>query len=64
MRDINRIKPLLEELETLWKENPDLRFGQLVYNISQEIGYSIDIFYPEDGDWLKAIKKLKKKSEE
>jgi uncharacterized protein YihD (DUF1040 family) len=64
MRNPNRIEPLLEELEILWKENPDLRFGQLVYATSQEIGYSIDIFYPEDGYWLNAIKKLKKKSEE
>jgi hypothetical protein len=33
MRDKERIDPFLEKLGKLWKENPDQRFGQLVYNI-------------------------------
>ena len=30
MRDIKRIPKILEELEQIWKENPDYRLGQLL----------------------------------
>ena len=33
MRDINRIKPFLEEIEKLWEKVPDWRFGQLIVNV-------------------------------
>ena len=33
MRDINRIKPFLEEIEKLWEKVPDWRFGQLIINV-------------------------------
>lgn len=50
MRVPNRIEPFLEELGKLWKEFPDWRFGQLVYNL-----FGSDPFYLEDGDALKRI---------
>lgn len=31
-RDHNRIKPMLTEIESIWKRSPDLRFGQLINN--------------------------------
>lgn len=33
MRDPDRIGPFLLKLESVWEEYPDLRFGQLIYNI-------------------------------
>ena len=33
MRDSKRIKPFLEKMEDYWLRNPDLRFGQLIYNL-------------------------------
>ena len=33
MRDPNRIEEYINVIETIWKENPDLRFSQLVLNI-------------------------------
>lgn len=59
MRDINRIDPFLKELGLLWKKNPDLRFGQLIYIIADEIGR--DIFFPEEKEWLNKINYLKEK---
>ena len=50
MRDPKRIKPLLDEFKKLWKENPDMRFGQLVVCI-----LGTDPFYIEDDETLKTI---------
>lgn len=58
MRDINRIEPFLKELEVLWKQKPDLRFGQLIYILADEI--KRDIFFPEEDEWLKHIRNLTK----
>jgi len=55
MRDPERIDEIIEELWLCWQRNPDLRLGQLIYNINgsgQE-----DFFYPEDDLWLEWIKK-------
>ena len=54
MRDINRIRPLLNKLEFLWKLYPDWRFGQLVFNISRQLNTN-DIFFPEDNKWEEVI---------
>lgn len=56
MRDKNRIKPFLEQLEQLWLQNPDLRFGQLIHLLANEIGR--DIFFPEEEEWIENINKL------
>ena len=50
MRDKNRIHPFLEKLEEIWKENPDLRFGQLIVCTLGE-----DPFYIEDDKALDVI---------
>lgn len=40
MRDKERIPEFLDEIERVWKENPDMRFGQLVSNLTSYIdGY-------------------------
>ena len=62
MRDIDRIKPFLEKLELLWKQCPDLRFGQLVCILSKDK----DLFNIEDDEMLDMIQtcidiKLQKK---
>ncbi len=46
MRDINRVDIILDKLKTLWKNNSDFRFNQLLYWINQFIEY--DKFYIED----------------
>jgi uncharacterized protein YihD (DUF1040 family) len=48
MRDINRIDNLLKLLNQYWHEHPDLRLGQLIYNINRELTGSKDIFNIED----------------
>lgn len=55
MRDINRIDPFLAELGNMWKEMPDLRFGQIIYILADKLGR--DIFFPEESEWLNEIKK-------
>ena len=47
MRDVKRIKPLLSKIEILWRECPDLRFGQVVEMIKHEVEQE-DIFNVED----------------
>ena len=54
MRDINRIEPFLNKLEELWKLNPDIRFGQMVCNLSR--GW--DLFNIEDDKMLEIINQL------
>lgn len=33
MRDIKRIKPIMQKIEAIWDANPDLRLGQLIGNV-------------------------------
>jgi len=56
MRDINRIKPILEELEKLWLQEPDMRLGQLIFNIHWLHSKGTDLFFTEDDQWLEWIK--------
>lgn len=46
MRDPSRIKKILSEIEEIWENNSDWRFGQLLCNIQYFEGK--DIFYIED----------------
>ena len=55
MRDPKRIKPFLDELEKLWKKYPDMRFFQLIDSI---IICNGDLYYKEDDEALKIIKKI------
>lgn len=54
MRNPNRIKPFLEEVERLWNKVPDWRFGQLICNIP----YNRDPFFLEEDEFLEEMKKL------
>lgn len=59
MRDINRIDMYMELLTRIWKEFPDLRFGQLLANmlgfIQQEA--QKDIFFIEDEEFFATFTK-------
>ena len=48
MRDPERIKRILDELEEFWQEVPDWRLGQLISNI---VGNDAFIFHIEDDDF-------------
>jgi hypothetical protein len=54
-RDPARIDAILSKLREIWMQDPDMRFGQLVYNLywqmpeTRKVGMAgIDIFYVED----------------
>lgn len=60
MRNKDRIPDVLFEIERIWKKTPDLRFYQLVDNLTdlykKEKGLNYDSFYVEDDgllEWLK-----------
>jgi hypothetical protein len=53
VRAPERIKPIMEELERVWRQNPDWRLGQLIVNASDP-----DPFYVEDELMLEGLKKL------
>ena len=57
MRDLKRIKIVLDKIEKLWNFNPDQRLGQLLSNytrigtrVAGEIGVIRDPFHYEDTD--------------
>lgn len=53
MRDPDRIDAFLAELGHVWKKYPDLRFGQLVMNLTRNRqGNFQDPFYWEEDEWL------------
>lgn len=54
MRDPNRIPEFMDELERVWSQVPDWRFGQLVVNV-----LGIDPFYIEDDKALDAFKGMR-----
>ncbi|MDN3611453.1 DUF1040 family protein [Vibrio ostreicida] len=39
MRDPERLDELLGLIHTLWKEDEDLRFNQLIYNLQREFSF-------------------------
>ncbi len=53
-RDPARISTVLTEVEKIWKENPDLRLGQLIVILTKS-----DPFYVEDDVVLKRIKEFR-----
>ncbi|MCL1668579.1 hypothetical protein M2T82_10945 [Elizabethkingia ursingii] len=68
MRNPDRIKIVLEQIEQLWITNPDFRFGQLIMNITQTGEHNPKLFYMEEDELLEKIKvlqeQLKKKEVE
>lgn len=55
MRDTNRIEPMLEVIKNIWKENPDLRLGQLFANLPMDINR---LYFIEDEDLIALIKRF------
>lgn len=56
MRDPARIDEILELLGKVWRAEPDLRLGQLIYNVAREREPKlIDIFSIEDGVMRKGL---------
>jgi len=58
MRDVNRIKVMLKELERHWNKYPDMRFGQLLINLGV-CEDSMRLWGLEDDkliEWLKEVK--------
>lgn len=53
MRNKARISEILNRLEAVWYENPDLRLGQLVSN-----GGGDNVFYIEDEDLIDSIENV------
>lgn len=49
MRDRNRINKILDKIEAIWINNPDMRLGQLLVNLAP-LRLNNDIFYWEDTD--------------
>jgi len=64
-RDPGRIDTVLNKLRGVWMQDPDMRFGQLVYNLygempeTRKMGITgIDMFYVEDDPferWLAEV---------
>ena len=56
MRDPARIDEILELLGKVWRAEPDLRLGQLIYNVAREREPElVDIFSIEDGTLRKGL---------
>lgn len=50
MRDSKRIPRILGKMQQLWEKSPDLRFGQLFYNLEHQMFYKgIPIHIVQDG---------------
>jgi hypothetical protein len=59
MRDVNRIKPILNELERIWMEVPDERFWQFMINLSGRVGFGLrDPFFVDDDEALKQLQEI------
>lgn len=62
MRNPNRIKGILEQLEEIWSKYPDLRLGQLLLNVLGDPA----LYYIEDQalmDYLKNYYKVGKEED-
>lgn len=59
MRDPVRIGVMSNVLRTLWMENPDMRLGQLIANLSRIPG-GFDVFNIEDDEMLDRMKAVLK----
>jgi hypothetical protein len=58
MRDPARIVAVQLALIECWSKFPDMRFGQLVFNIHRQYSGGRDMFYIEDDQWLEWIEKF------
>lgn len=62
MRDKNRIPKILNELERIWKTNPDYRLGQLIVVGASADKPNSDVFNIEDEDLLNGLLKFDKRA--
>ena len=60
MRNPQRIKEILKELEIFWYNNSDLRLGQIISNLSYELSGNNDPFFIEDDSILTSLKNKNK----
>ena len=51
MRDPKRIDTVLQVLEYYWKQNPDMRLGQLIGNVARDP----ELYYMEDDKLMRRI---------
>lgn len=59
MRDIQRIGKFCERLAAAWRYVPDMRFGQLIYNVFSEIAsQGKDPFFPEEDEMIEIIERF------
>lgn len=63
MRDKSRIPKILNELERIWKSNPDFRLGQLIVVGANPKEPCPEVFYIEDEDLLDGLFKFDKRAE-
>ena len=61
-RDPKRIDIIIEMLRVVWKQNPDLRLGQLFVNIDTRSD-SPDLFMLEDDRFLQVLEQLAEEHE-
>ena len=55
VRDPERIDAFLERLRKIWMKNPDLRFGQLILNISRNPSLLYNILSREDDEFIEKM---------
>jgi uncharacterized protein YihD (DUF1040 family) len=58
MRDRSRIPEMVNLLEEIWNENPDLRLGQLIVSAAKPSEPCPQVFYIEDDVMLVKLKDL------
>ena len=63
VRDKNRIPKKLNELERIWKANPDFRLGQLIISGAKPKVPCTKVYYIEDEDLLDGLLQFDKKAE-
>ena len=54
MRNPERIPKILNEIEKIWQQYPDLRLGQLILNLE----YRLPLYNVEDEELVAALKSL------
>lgn len=54
MRDVKRIRPLMERLISAWEQHPDLRLGQMIVFAAPDQ----EPFYIEDEQIIAAIERM------
>ena len=60
MRDPKRIKPLLKQIERIWKKNPDLRLMQILINVLPYTDIVGELYNYEDALIEKGLCRLEK----